>query len=86
MVYHRKLLVSSTLALILGFWSVDAFAPSRYAVGGAVQGGTTASGRLTPLFMAGGDYYSTLEVPRDADISTIKKAYRKMAKKYHPGK
>lgn len=84
MVYNRKLLVSSTLALILGCWNVDAFAPSRYAAGGAIHGGTTASGRLSPLFMAGGDYYSTLEVPRDADISTIKKAYRKMAKKYHP--
>ena len=29
-------------------------------------------------------YYEILEVSRDADKTTIKKAYRKMAKKYHP--
>jgi molecular chaperone DnaJ len=31
-------------------------------------------------------YYEILEVSRDADKTTIKKAYRKMAKKYHPDK
>lgn len=31
-------------------------------------------------------YYEVLEVSRDADKSTIKKAYRKMAMKYHPDK
>ena len=30
------------------------------------------------------DYYTTLEVPRGSDVKTIKSAYRKMAKKYHP--
>ena len=30
------------------------------------------------------DYYDVLGVSRDADASTIKKAYRKLAKKYHP--
>ncbi len=30
------------------------------------------------------DYYEVLGVARDADDSTIKKAYRKLAKKYHP--
>jgi len=30
------------------------------------------------------DYYETLGVKRDADKATIKKAYRKLARKYHP--
>jgi molecular chaperone DnaJ len=30
------------------------------------------------------DYYEVLEVSRDADADTIKKAYRKLAMKYHP--
>ena len=29
------------------------------------------------------DYYEVLGVARDADPGTIKKAYRKLAKKYH---
>ena len=31
-------------------------------------------------------YYEILEISKDADKTTIKKAYRKMAKKYHPDK
>jgi len=30
------------------------------------------------------DYYQTLGVPRDADEQTIRKAYRKLAREYHP--
>lgn len=30
------------------------------------------------------DYYETLGVDKKADLATIKKAYRKLAKKYHP--
>ena len=30
------------------------------------------------------DYYQVLGVGRDADEKTIKKAFRKLAKKYHP--
>ena len=32
------------------------------------------------------DYYSVLGVDRKADAATIKKAYRKLAQKYHPDK
>ena len=30
------------------------------------------------------DYYEVLGVPRDADLQQIKKAYRKLARRYHP--
>jgi len=30
------------------------------------------------------DYYEILGISRDADLASIKKAYRKLAKKYHP--
>lgn len=30
------------------------------------------------------DYYDVLDIPRDADADAIKKAYRKLALKYHP--
>jgi len=34
--------------------------------------------------MAKRDYYEVLGVPRDADQETIKRAYRRLARKYHP--
>jgi len=30
------------------------------------------------------DYYETLDVPRDAGVDQIKKAYRRLARKFHP--
>jgi curved DNA-binding protein len=30
------------------------------------------------------DYYQILGVPRDANADAIKKAFRKLARKYHP--
>lgn len=35
---------------------------------------------------AGRNYYDVLGVTRDADSTTIKRAFRKLAIKYHPGK
>ena len=36
------------------------------------------------LLLMSDDYYKTLDVPRDADETQIKKAYRKLAMKHHP--
>ena len=30
------------------------------------------------------DYYEVLEIPREASEADVKKAYRKLARKYHP--
>ena len=34
--------------------------------------------------MAGADFYSVLGVKKDATTDQVKKAYRKLARKYHP--
>jgi len=34
--------------------------------------------------MAGTDFYSVLGVKKDATTDQVKKAYRKLARKYHP--
>ncbi|KAK8896717.1 Molecular chaperone (DnaJ superfamily) [Tritrichomonas musculus] len=34
----------------------------------------------------GKDFYKILGVPRDADSAALKKAYRKLAMKWHPDK
>lgn len=50
----------------------------------------TQSTTSTSLFMAsrpgtGRDFYKILNVQRNADVAEIKRAYRKLAKEYHPG-
>ena len=42
--------------------------------------------RITEIIMENLDYYEMLEVDRNASESEIKKAYRKLALKYHPDK
>lgn len=41
---------------------------------------------LSSLASAGRDYYSLLDVPRDATLKIIKKSYRRLARLYHPDK
>lgn len=41
---------------------------------------------LPTSVICGRDYYDLLGVPRDAEDSIIKKAYRQMARRYHPDK
>lgn len=38
------------------------------------------------LVMAGRDFYDILQVSKDANLNQIKKAYRKLAKQFHPDK
>lgn len=39
---------------------------------------------LLQLVACGRDHYKVLNISRDCDATTIKKAYRKLAKEYHP--
>ena len=42
------------------------------------------NGKVKTMAESKRDYYEVLGVDRNADEATIKKAYRQLAKKYHP--
>jgi hypothetical protein len=46
---------------------------------------TQLSARFYAIHSVGRDFYKILGVKRNADEAAIKKAYRKLALKYHPG-
>jgi DnaJ-class molecular chaperone len=39
---------------------------------------------LSPMPLSYTDYYEVLGIPREADQDTIRRAYRKLAREYHP--
>ncbi len=57
---------------------------SGRSTGGGGQVRTELNSSLQTLNSMADDYYKILEVPRTASAEEIQKAYRRMARKYHP--
>ena len=99
MVHFRSV---ALLAAILGAYDVECFSTPSRTLGHGVASRTTRANKISSigvgsrksssaLFMStrpqtGKDFYAILGVNRNASLPEIKSAYRKLAKKYHPGK
>lgn len=79
--HTAELSTLNTMARYLGISQKDFFSINAMFGGGQYSGGrSTASGPSTQ------SAYAILEIEKSASDDEVKKAYRKMAKKYHPDK
>jgi DnaJ like chaperone protein len=79
--HTAELHVLNTMARYLGISQKDFYSINAMFGGGQYQG----TGR-TPRQPSAASAYAILEIDKSASDDEVKKAYRKMAKKYHPDK